>query len=336
MFTEIEGMSIQSHQEAELTVAEIISKAVVKASAPGSLMLLGEYGVLHGKQALVCAIDQRMTVYLTPRSDKIVKIHSILGTYESTLYNLKLEKPFHFVLGALKLMQPRMKQGCHLCIESSFAENLGLGSSAAVTIAVLAALNTWLNMHVSPLDLLRKGRDVVREAQGGKGSGADIAASVFGGVVSYQTMPLWAQKYACAYPLTVWYTGYKTPTAEAIQKVEESFKANPRLLQHLMQTIGQCAIDGAQCLSKNDWQGLGWLMNIQQGLMQSLGVSETKIEHMLEVLRAEPNILGAKISGSGLGDCVIGLGGCQQPTALTDVTPLSLSISKEGAMCEKI
>lgn len=336
MFTEVEGMSIQSHQEAELTVEEIVSKAVVKASAPGSLMLLGEYGVLYGKQALVCAIDQRMTVYLTPRSDKIVKIHSELGSYESTLYNLKLEKPFHFVLGALKLMQPRMKQGCHLYIESSFSDKLGLGSSAAVTIAVLTALNTWLNLHVSPLDLLRKGREVVREAQGGKGSGTDIAASVFGGVVSYQTMPLWAQKFDCVYPLTVWYTGYKTPTAEAIQKVDESFKAYPRLFQQLMQTIGQCAIDGAQCLNKNDWHGLGYLMNIQQGLMQSLGVSENKIEQMITILRAEPDILGAKISGSGLGDCVIGLGECQQPSVMADVTPLSLSISREGAMSEKI
>ena len=33
-----------------------------KASAPGSLMLLGEYAVLQGKSALVCAIDKRMMV----------------------------------------------------------------------------------------------------------------------------------------------------------------------------------------------------------------------------------------------------------------------------------
>ena len=43
-----------------------------KASAPGSLMLLGEHAVLHGKPALVGALDKRITVTLTPmRHDRI-------------------------------------------------------------------------------------------------------------------------------------------------------------------------------------------------------------------------------------------------------------------------
>jgi mevalonate kinase len=37
-----------------------------KASAPGSLMLLGEYAVLHDYPALVCAIDKRISVIIEP------------------------------------------------------------------------------------------------------------------------------------------------------------------------------------------------------------------------------------------------------------------------------
>ncbi len=41
-------------------IAEVCMR--LKASAPGSLMLLGEYGVLYGKHALVCAIDKRIVI----------------------------------------------------------------------------------------------------------------------------------------------------------------------------------------------------------------------------------------------------------------------------------
>src|SRR5438045_3958935 len=74
---------------------------LLRASAPGSLMLLGEYAVLHGQHALVCAIDKRMTVTLSPRDDKKILIESALGHYETTLSDLKLVSPFRFVLATL-------------------------------------------------------------------------------------------------------------------------------------------------------------------------------------------------------------------------------------------
>src|SRR3990167_7396944 len=111
------------------------------ASAPGSLMLLGEYAVLHGKPALVCAVDKRINVILTPRRDTTITIHSeLLGDYQTDLLQLKIEKPFHFVLGALKHNQAKLKRGCDIEINSAFSDKVGLGSSAAVTIATLAAI----------------------------------------------------------------------------------------------------------------------------------------------------------------------------------------------------
>ena len=42
----------------------------VKASAPGSLMLMGEHAVLRGQPAIVCAISKRMKIKLKPRADR--------------------------------------------------------------------------------------------------------------------------------------------------------------------------------------------------------------------------------------------------------------------------
>lgn len=303
----------------------------LKASAPGSMMLLGEYAVLYGKPALVCAVDKRITVTLTPRHDTRVQIHSaLLGDYAVELADIKIEKPFQFVLGALQHYQPKLKYGFNLHIESDFSDQVGLGSSAAVTVATLAALVTWLNIRVLPLDLVRQGRRIIRLVQG-IGSGADVAASVYGGMVAYQAQTLAAEKMPAIHPLTAWYSGFKTPTVTAIHEVQTYFSAYPDLFKHLCNSIGQCAIEGIQHARHQQWEKLGEIFNLQQGLMESLKVSTPRMNDMIDTLRTQDTILGAKISGSGLGDCVIGLG-----QALDDERNIPLAMTLQGVTCEKI
>ena len=303
-----------------------------KASAPGSLMLLGEYAVLHGKQAIVCAVNKRITVSLTPRADQQITIHSpTIGSYTTQLQQLTIEKPFQFVLGALKHCQSKLRQGCDMNITSDISDQMGLGSSAAVTVATLLALTTWFNMKIAPLDLIRQGRHVVHQVQG-VGSGADIAASVYGGMVGYQCQPMYAEKFSVTHPITVMYAGFKTPTVDVIKQVHDRFAHHSNIFQHICHSIGQCATDGIYAIRKKDWGRLGEIMSIQQGMLEALGVSMPALRILLDHLRSEAGILGAKISGSGLGDCVVGLGSASHQ--LTQLIPIEMT--SHGAQCEKI
>jgi mevalonate kinase len=311
-----------------------------KASAPGSLMLLGEYAVLYGKYALVCALDKRITVTLTPRSDNRIEIQSDLhGFYHTTLSELTVEKPFHFVLGVLKHYQARLKYGCDIQIETEFSDKIGFGSSAAVVVATFSTLIAWLNIRISTLELLRQGRNIVRAVQG-VGSGADIAASVHGGVVGYQAQPLFAEKFSVMPQLNALYVGFKTPTVDAIKRVENQFADHPHLFKHINNSIGQCAIEAMQCLRKENWTKIGKLMNIQQGMLEALGVSLPLVQNVIESLRLQPGILGAKISGSGLGDCIIGLGELADDYQFIDenakVKRIPVQMTLQGVQCEKI
>lgn len=311
-----------------------------KASAPGSLMLLGEYAVLHGKHALVCAVDKRINVTLTPRSDDHIEIKSsVLGNYSTTLPELKIEKPFHFVLGVLKQYESRLRHGFDLEIVSEFSDKVGLGSSAAVTVATLAAIITSLNIRISPLELVRQGRNVVRKIQG-IGSGADIAASVYGGMVGYQAQPLVAEKFSVLCPLNAVYAGYKTPTVDAIKHVQTHFSSHPELFRTISNSIGQCAMEGMQTARKQDWAKLGEIMNIQQGMMESLGVNTPLLRDMIEDMRKQPGILGAKISGSGMGDCIVGIGELPDSYAYRSDQPgvqrIPVAMTLQGVQCEKI
>lgn len=310
-----------------------------RASAPGSMMLLGEYAVLQGKPSVVCAINKRMTVTLTPREDDKIEIESELGTHHTTISEIEVERPLQFVLGALKHCQGKLRHGCHIQVESEFSDKVGLGSSAAVTVATLSAIFTWLNVRVSPLELIRQSKIIVRLTQG-VGSGADVAASVFGGVVSYQAQPFFAERFNVTYPISALYAGYKTKTADAINHVQKKFEIYPNLYRHLTNSIGQCAADGIQMLRREDWIKFGEVMNIQQGIMDSLGVNTPPLQSMVEELHAQPSMLGAKISGSGLGDCVIGLGSLPPGYRYTgkhhEVTPIPIEMTLVGVHCEKV
>lgn len=312
----------------------------VKSSAPGSMMILGEYAVLHGKPALVCAIDKRITVTLTPRSDHRIEIESSLhGHYATDLSTFLVKKPFHFVLEALKQYHTQLKWGCNINIVSEFSDKIGLGSSAAITVAMLAATMSWLDIRVAPDDLILQGREVVRRIQG-IGSGADVAASVCGGLIGYRAEPLEVEKIFTTHPITVLYAGYKTPTVEAIKYVQERFSAYPILFREINNSIGQCALEGIHSTQKNAWTNLGIIMNIQQGMMESLGVSSPLLQEMVEDLRKQSGILGAKISGSGMGDCVIGLGDVHEQYTGTSkhagVQRIPVAMTLEGISCEKI
>src|SRR5205085_310235 len=211
----------------------------LKASAPGSLMLLGEFAVLNGKQALVCAVNKRLSVTLTPRLDTRIEITSdILGKFSTDVSQLKIAKPLQFVLGVLQSFQHQLQQGCDIHIESEFSSTIGWGSSAAVTVATLTVLMNWLSIPYTQPELLKRSRDVVRAIQG-VGSGADIAASVYGGVVSYNADTLNVEKFSVSLPLHAIYSGYKTETAIVIQQVQQQFANNANALQQIYNHIGE-------------------------------------------------------------------------------------------------
>ncbi len=310
---------------------------IFKASAPGSLMLLGEYAVLYNKPAVVCAINQRMTVVLKPREDERVQVVSEgYGRLETNLKGLSITAPFEFVTACLLFHRKKLKSGCDIEIHSEFSDQMGLGSSAAVTVATLAALFAWLNEPRGPLHLIRAARQVVCEVQG-LGSGADVAASVMGGIVAYRAAPLDLEKFSLAPALTVIYSGSKTKTAEAIRRVREKFAKAPALFNKLCQAIHHCAKEGIAALQAGDWPRFGAAMNVQQGLMQALGVSTSLLDDLIERLRLDPAILGAKISGSGWGDCVLGLGKAAHlgvEERFSGVKQIALQVTQDGVVLQ--
>lgn len=275
---------------------------VFQGSAPGSLMIMGEYAVLHGHLALCAAINKRIHVNITPRPDSTVTIHSALGEYQGDIHTPHMSASFEFVLTCLK--QVNLNNGCDINISSEFSHQQGLGSSAAVTVATLTALYAWQKKPFDKVKLLEDAIHVIRAVQG-KGSGADAAASIYGGIVCYQFETV--LKTLLNLPkITVIFSGEKTKTADAINTMDRRFDGKGLALRFA--DMGYLATQAKECIIQQNWKGLGKLFTMAQARLVDLGVSTDTINDILQTLASDPKIDGAKISGAGLGDCVIALG----------------------------
>ncbi|MDZ8120272.1 mevalonate kinase family protein [Pontiella agarivorans] len=304
--------------------------AVIKTSAPGSLMLLGEHAVLHGNRALVGAIDRRIQVELFQTPENVLEIDSALGNYRASLSSLEDDPRFRFVLQAVRQHLGAIPSGFRLKIHSEFSADIGFGSSAAVTVAVHAALMFWLEgIEAAPEQLFEAALKTVQTVQG-RGSGSDLAASVFGGIVGYTIDPDFIP-LEVSIPLTAVYCGYKTPTPDVILRVEQLKADDPAKYERIYAEMNASAQNAVSKLRNHDFPGFGKILNRNQELMDEMGVNTPELQIIVNALQQSPDIFGAKISGSGMGDCAIGIG-------YTDLKELEfpvhhLEITPTGCCC---
>lgn len=146
-----------------------MNRAEVKASAPGNLLVAGEYAVLEGAPALAMAINRRAYATLEASSEPGAKPLSALHqAIKETLTN-SAHAVEHLELDSDEL--------AHL------GQKLGLGSSSAACVAGIAALGAD-DTHRDVL--YERSLDAHRRFQSGAGSGYDVAASVYGGVLIHE------------------------------------------------------------------------------------------------------------------------------------------------------
>lgn len=308
-------------------------RSAFKVSAPGSTMLMGEHAVLFGQPALVCALDVRIEIQVTLRDDRVVSIQSALGDYQASLDDLIDDPALSFVIAAIKAYQDRLDTGFELIIDSAFSSTIGLGSSAAITAAMVTLLNRLSNTDADLNRDFRQGLEIIHEVQKGRGSGADLAASLAGGVVCFTQQPL--QIKPVAFPenivLALYYAGYKMKTPDVLALVEQQWRSRSVLQQSLYQLMGDTSRAAIVALEQQDLKEFGRLMNVYQGLLDALGVCDATLAEMIYTLRQEQQVLGAKISGSGLGDCVLTLG-TEPATMLPKHSCLSIRPAQYGVL----
>ncbi|MBQ7251048.1 MAG: GHMP kinase [Kiritimatiellae bacterium] len=310
-------------------------KRRVTASAPGSLMLAGEHAVLRGELALVCAIEKRLSVAIAAASSGMVRMRSQLGAWTLPAADLPQAVPpgaFRFLAAALAPHADAFRDGIEVTVESGMPADWGLGTSAAVAVAATAAAGAYAGEPLPPQEVFRRARETILRVQGGRGSGADAAASALGGIVALRVKPdgtAEAERLpAEGVPeMTLLYAGYKTPTPEVISWVKARFARHPALLRAVDRAAGRAAEEAKDAAGNRDWSAFAEALSNGRRAQKAYGVEDRRMRELLEMLDNAPGTLAAKISGSGLGDCVLGLG--TAPAAFP-CPALRLAVSQNG------
>lgn len=216
--------------------------ASFSSSAPGKLFLLGEYAVLHGAPALLAAVDRRVTVTVIPAGSWRLHAPSVgiqhldldeEGRLPATLdaHTRSTLRLFDAVRVAVRACTAGSGPFEISMDSSSFVRDghkLGLGSSAAVASALTAALAEASGLHLDRQALFTLAHSAHRAAQHGTGSGGDVAASVYGGLLSYtvETPPVQMQ-WPSDLSLVAVITGAGSATTDLVGRVNDFAVQNP-------------------------------------------------------------------------------------------------------------
>jgi len=284
---------------------------MTRADAPAKMILFGEHAVVYGRPAIAVPIPEL-------RASAVVEEHHLgaAGQIEliSPLTEIRIwlhEAPPGNPLAAitsntLAKIECTSPSPLKITIDSTIPVAAGLGSGAAVSVAVARALGRHFGVELDPQTLSALAYEV-EVIHHGSPSGVDNTVIAFESPVFFirgQTLELFTLRQ----PITVIlaHSGQATPTAIAVEEIRKLRERDPVLANACFDEIGEITLAAYQALMKGGLEQLGELMNRNHDLLKVLGVSSPQLDQLVETaLVAGAN--GAKLSGAGLGGYIIAL-----------------------------
>ncbi|NTV24000.1 MAG: phosphomevalonate kinase [Nanoarchaeota archaeon] len=333
---------------------------MVKVFAPGKLLIAGEWAVLEGNPAVVAAVDAGVDAKVESCKDGF--IHITIKEYGINDLACRIEEKkirYTRILtkeekGSLKILESAILASSEYIgqlkpfniategkettiIKDNKAQKIGFGSSAAATVSTIAAILKVHGIKYNPEILFKLAAVSHFSAQGKLGSGVDIAASSFGGLLGYIRFDdAWLKKKIELLPikelievswpglkispldippeiiLAVGWTTHPCSTSEMIQKMNNWKTKEPKKYSKVMKEIGLVSEEVMRAIQANDKPRIINSINRNGALLDRLS-DESKVPIATPELRtlaevAQSYKLAGKLSGAGGGDIGFALG----------------------------
>ena len=278
------------------------------------MFLFGEHAVVYGKPGIAMAIKPR--VFVTVRKSKRparAKSPYIDGCFEAM-----------GVTGSVY-------------INSQIPSSSGLGSSAAVTVATLSAINDEFALGKSREDIANMAFEIEKTVQKGRASPTDTTVSTYGGIVLICKGSRRRLAPQNMY-LVIGDSLVSHSTSKMVEQVADLKKANPEIVDPILDAIEGVSLAAIHHLSNP--RELGRYMNMNHALLEALGVGHPQLSRLVLASRSA-GAFGAKITGAGGGGCMVAL--CAKPVRhrvaqaiqSCDARAIVTGLDTEGARKEK-
>ena len=281
---------------------------MTKASAPGKIILFGEHAVVYGRPALAVPVTQiHADVDVTDSSRAGIWIHAPDISLHAELNSLPSDHPIasvihnlFFSLGISPFPPLEIK------ISSTIPVASGLGSGAAVTVALLRALSAFL-IHPLSDEQINQLTYEIEKLHHGTPSGIDNTVVTYARPVYFvRGQPIETFKVGAPFTLVIADTGVRAPTKESVGDVRKLWELDKLKWEKVFDEIGEIAKSAKEKIENGEWQSLGALMDANHALLQQLTVSSPELDRLTESARRSGGS-GAKLSGGGRGGNMIAL-----------------------------
>jgi mevalonate kinase len=281
------------------------------ATAPGKIILFGEHAVVYGEPAIAAPVQTlRARVVVSPEiSGKSgeIQIEAPDISLSSGLEDLEIDHPLRVAVSEVVGDKNfEIVPACRIQIISTIPPASGLGSSAAISTALIRAFSAFLGKRMTDEEVSQAAFEV-EKIHHGTPSGIDNSVVVFQQPVYYQKgVPL--ENLSVSNPFSILIAGSGSPgdTRKAVTAVRENWLEEPERFNELFSEIGRVTRHARELIASGDTSELGPLMDQNHKLLQDLGVSTPSMDHLAQIARTA-GALGAKLSGGGLGGHLIAL-----------------------------
>ena len=281
------------------------------SSAPGKIILFGEHSVVYGRPALAVPVTQvtaKATIAANPKgaSGDIQILAPEIGL-DSHLKDLDVRHPvaaaIHKIASSLEI---KHLPACTLKVTSTIPVAAGLGSGAAVSVAVIRAFSAFLG-HPLPDDEVCRIAYEIEKIHHGTPSGIDNTVITYAQPVYFvKGQPIETLPVGRAFMIIIGDTGVASLTSVAVGDVRKAWQNDPTHFEALFDSVGAIAQSARVAIENGAIELLGPLMDANHGILRKMGISCNELDVLVNAAR-RAGAWGAKLSGGGRGGNMIAL-----------------------------
>lgn len=270
------------------------------SSAHGKFILIGEHAVVYGHPAIAIPLEEAMISIdvLTYDEDYL----------ESEFYTGSIIKlPEAFL--SIQLLYAKLKEDLSLpalkiIVKNQTVIGAGLGASATIAAALTRAIYAYAQIDLSN-EVLLNYIDFAENISHGKASGIDARAVISTRPFIFENGNIKTFIIDLDAYILVVYSNVVGHTKKAISKVKYMMDHENGSL--LIQSLKENTMKAIETIKLKRVIQLGHILNDTQRVLKKLGISHERIDTIIKVA-SENGAYGAKITGGGLGGCVMVLG----------------------------
>lgn len=319
VFDELVNKLIESGEIKRWKAQEILDRvsnrqadlALPGASAAGKVILFGEHAVVYGRHALALPIPDAVRVTVAPDD----------STLSLTIPNWGMAGEVALddtqgVGAAIALIMRQLDihdRNFAIRVHTRLPRAMGLGSSAAIAVALTRAFSDVMNLGVDDERINAIAFECEKLAHGTP-SGVDNTIStyaepmLFSNDANLQVTSLVLDEVP---PILIACSNDAGLTSEQVAGVRARREHAIDRYESLFNEIDQISVAGVALLQSRNYGELGLAMNVCHGLLNAMEVSTPELERMVDIAR-RAGAAGAKLTGGGGGGSIIAL--CPETT----------------------